>query len=297
MTPQRQVPGDTVTLLVRACIAAGVDPTGWELIRWGENALFRLPGRVVVRIARPGQQRSARREVVVARWLAAHGVAAVRPLDEIDQPVEIGDRAATFWAELPRHRAGTPAELATALRTLHALPVPAEVLAPLAPFVRLSERIAGAIVLSDDARAWLQSRRDDLEDQYSRGVPPGLPQCMLHGDASGSNLAVTDDGTVTLLDLERCSAGPPEWDLTSFAVELGYRWISDAEYRTFCAAYSHDVTVWPGYPLFRDIRELRMTTWLAQQAGERPELRAEARHRVSCLRGERGSRPWAWSPH
>lgn len=58
-----------------ACRAAGLDGRGAELIRFGENALFRLASApVVVRVAR-GEEwlPKARIEVAVSRWLAGEG--------------------------------------------------------------------------------------------------------------------------------------------------------------------------------------------------------------------------------
>lgn len=283
-------------VLATACARAGLDDSGAELIRLGENALFRLPGRVVARIARPGQQDAAAREGHLARWLARHGVPAVRPVATIEQPVIIDGRAVTFWDELGEHRIGTPGEVATALRQLHQLPAPTGLALPeLDPFVRIPQRIDAATVLTDPDRDWLHHRLSELRQAYAR-LPAGLPRCVVHGDASDTNLAVTADGTAHLLDLERCTLGPPEWDLTSMAVELGYQWITTDTYQEFCKHYGHDVTTWPGYPVLRDIRELRMTSWLAQQATEQPQHRAEAQNRLECLQGHHGPRPWPWTP-
>ncbi len=120
---------------------------------------------------------------------------------------------------------------------------------------------------------------------------------MVHGDAWAGNVVATLDREVVLLDLERCSVGPREWDLVSTAIKLSsFASISAGEYREFCARYQLDVTDWGGFELFRDIRELRMCTYIAQLAGDRADARAEADHRVRCLRGGNGPRPWHWTP-
>jgi hypothetical protein len=49
-------------------------------------------------------------------------------------------------------------------------------------------------------------------------LPPGKPWCAIHGDAWTGNVVGTDDGPV-LLDVERFAFGPPEWDLSSIAVD------------------------------------------------------------------------------
>lgn len=284
------------TILTTACATAGLEAGGAELLRYGENALYRLPGGIVARIARGGQHAAAQREVRVAAWLADNDVPAVRPTTGVDQPVIVADRAVTFWDELPPHRTGTPAEVADALRRLHSLAPPAGFHLPqLDPFVRIGTRIDAATILTTTERTWLHQRLDELRDRYAQ-LPPGLAHSVVHGDASDTNLAVTADGTITLLDFERCTIGPPEWDLTSTAVELGYRWITPETYQEYSRRYGHDVTTWAGYETLRDIRELRMTSWMAQQASDNPAHHDEARHRLECLHGHHGPRPWNWKP-
>lgn len=284
-------------VLSRASRQVGLDSHGAQIMRLGENALFRLPGQVVARIARAGQVAAATREVQVARWLADQGVGVVRALEGVENPVIVDGRAVTFWCELPSHRAGTPAEVAQVLRRLHDLPPPSEFsLAPVAPFVRVGERIDAALTLPEGDQTWLRRRLSELRD-HDQVLPDGLPTRVIHGDAWGGNVVRTRDGQVVLLDLERCSLGPPEWDLTSTAMKhTSLRWITAGDYQSYCRHYGHDVTAWSGYARLRDIRELRMTTYLAEQASEHPELAAQAQRRVDCLRGRRGPRPWVWVP-
>lgn len=75
-------PADSVTVsrrvLIDACRTLGLDTGGAEPIRIAENAIWRLPGKVVARISRPGGTPAASREIAVANWLADNGVPAVR---------------------------------------------------------------------------------------------------------------------------------------------------------------------------------------------------------------------------
>jgi hypothetical protein len=283
--------------LSKACAAAGFDPAAAVPVRLGENAIFRLPGGVIARISRPGQHFAARREVAVSQWLNGAGIAAVTAIAGIAQPVEAGERSITFWEELPPHRHGTPAEVAGVLRRLHAQAIPDKPqLGTLDPFIRLDERISAAQTLSRDDRRWLQSHAAELKPRWS-AVLPGLAFCVVHGDAWAGNVVAAADGTMILLDLERCSAGPPEWDLASTAVKhLTCGLISRAEYGQFCTTYGADVTAWEGYEVVRDIRELRMTSYIAQQAAANSTYAHEAQLRVDCLRGRSGPRPWPWTP-
>lgn len=275
------------------CSQAGIDPGDAEPISIGENAIFRIPGNVVVRIARPGQQAAARREVTVATWMEDSGIPAVQPLRDIPQPVDVGQRAVTFWRELPPHRGGTYIEVGTALRRLHTTAPPRNLdLGTIAPFVRLATRIDGATTLTEADRAWLQAYRAQLEDEWHE-LPQGQTWCVVHGDAHGGNIVTMEDGRVVMLDLERTSFGPPEWDTAQTATYVtSFGWGTSTDYDGFCHSYGRDVTEWDGFPLLRSIRELRMTTWLAQLASADASLQAQVEHRVACLRGLRGPRPW-----
>lgn len=278
--------------LDEACALAGFDPACAEPVRIAENEIWRLPGGVIIRIARAGQWKAAVREVLVARWLADNAVPAVRALP-IEQPVEAAGRPVTFWVELPPHEVGTVRDVVTLLKQLHPLPVPDLPLDRLDPFVRIAERIEAATSLSEDDRRWLHDRHVDLREQWEHR-PQGLPDCVVHGDAWVGNIARTANGPI-LMDFERASVGPPEWDLVSTAVKLTTTGaVTAAAYAEFCEVYGTDVTQWAGYELLAGARELRMTTYAAQHAATRPEWQAEAQYRVDCLRGRAEPRPWHW---
>jgi len=289
---------DTVRVLEEACRIAGVPFEGVGLIRSGENTIYRLSEQRVARIGRLGQIDVAAKEIRIARWLQLNNISAVSPLEEAQaQPIDVRGIPVTFWRELPKHRNGTPPEVATALRRLHALPRPTEFeLGLLAPLARLDKRIQEAVTLSQDDRDWLQRRAEDLGNRY-RILPDGLAYSAIHGDAWVGNVVVTAAGTTVLLDLERFSWGPPEWDLVSTAIKSSsFGWITDADYARFVENYGYDVTRWSGFEVLRDLRELRMTCHIAQQAALYPEWALEAQLRTDSLRGKRGDRPWPWTP-
>ncbi|MFD7652668.1 hypothetical protein ACFV4N_01650 [Actinosynnema sp. NPDC059797] len=94
---------DSLAVLNAAAAAAGLDATGAEVLRLGEDDLYRLPSGVV---ARGGQVRAAAKEVRVARWLEDNDVSAVRVLRGLEQPVVVDGRPVTFWhdADQAAHR-------------------------------------------------------------------------------------------------------------------------------------------------------------------------------------------------
>ncbi|MEW2372551.1 aminoglycoside phosphotransferase family protein [Streptomyces sp. NPDC006656] len=281
--------------LHEACAAIGLDGRGAEPIRIAENQIWRLPGGIIARIAPPDRAASAAREISVARWLSTSGIAAVRPV-LAPQPVVRAGLVVTFWHEAPPHDHGSTEDVAAALKELHALALPDFDLGHLDPFVRIPERLAAASSLTNSDRQWLLSLYRDLAERWQAGLPAGLPTSAVHGDAWPGNIVRLRQGGRLLMDLERSSAGPPEWDLVSTAVRT---WttgaVTPAEYASFCAIYGHDVTTWAGYSVLASARELRMVTYAAQHVARQPKWRAEAQHRVDCLRGRCGPRPWQWT--
>ncbi|MFI7104163.1 phosphotransferase family protein [Streptomyces sp. NPDC050161] len=283
---------ESFAVLQTIVAAAGLPAAGAKPIRLGENDLWRLPDEIVVRISRVGQEHVATREVAVARWLADNAVPAVRPLP-VEQPVHACGRAATFWELLPPHQPGTEADLAPLLRQLHDLPKPSFPVGKLDPFVRVANRISSARTVGEDDRQWLLRRLEDLRQEWE-ALPAGRPACVIHGDAWRGNCAVSG-GEARLLDFERTSVGPPEWDLTSTAVAYDtFGSLTEEEYHTYCELYGYDVMAWPGYETLRGIRELRLVTFALQTADYDSAAFAQAQYRIDCVRGRRGPRPWGW---
>lgn len=214
---------------------------------------------------------------------------------EVEQPVVVDGRPVTFWKEVPQHEPGSALDAANVLRALHCLPRPVNLdLGRLDPFVRLRDRIDAAVSLPIEDRRWLRDYQDDLSRQWAAGLHTAHAECIVHGDAWSGNIVTTPAGPL-VMDLERASIGPLEWDLVSIAVRNRTTGtISFAEYELFCEAYGYDVTTWSGYGLLAAIRELRIVSYAAQHSARNPAWQAEAVHRVNCLRGRSGPRPWTW---
>ena len=287
-------PASARRIVEQACAQAGLRAEAVEAIRLAENEIWRLPQQqVVVRVVQSGQSDAAQREVRVARWLAENGISAVRPLD-VPQPVEVDGRPVTFWDEIGPHEHGSAVDIAHLLRRLHALEPPDLALGHLDPFARITERLDVATTLEEADRRWLEDWHAELVAVWAE-LPRRTADCAVHGDAWPANLVYVLERGPLMMDLERFSVGPPEWDLTSTAVRAKTTGVvSAAEYDTFCAEYGYDVTDWVGYEILAGARELRMVTYAAQHAARHQEWAAQAQYRVDCLRGRHGSRPWHW---
>jgi Ser/Thr protein kinase RdoA (MazF antagonist) len=276
-----------------ACAQTGLDSDGAELLRLGENAIYQLATvPVVVRIARSADRLPrVRRELCVARWLAARNVPAVHVFNEIDQPILVNGYPVTFWHSVT---GGDPVpnliDLARLLAAFHkAQDCPCE-LASFDPLRTSESRLARAAAVADDDRDFLQARCDDLNGQLQHLVF-ALPRGPIHGDAHTSNL-LTDHGQVVLLDFETAAVGPREWDLLPSAIGVERYGRPERDYREFAAAYGFDVRAWPGYPVLREVRELTMTTWIMQNVAESPAAAAEFAVRVTSLRERDFRRAW-----
>jgi aminoglycoside phosphotransferase (APT) family kinase protein len=281
--------------VVRAVAARlGLDNEQFELLGpIADNAVFRLPGRTVARIATSAAGSRALREIRTGRWLAAQGLPAVEPLESIQQPLSVDDHVVTLWHEIPQATMASTAELAGLLRQLHELPVPSDFDIPvLDPFVRLDEHLEVAEPeLSASDRGFLANRLEELKADYQR-MSDGLPVCVIHGDANRKNAVRGLDGRAVLLDLERFSLGPREWDLIVPAVYRRLGWYSESEYTAFVKAYGWDVQGWSGFSTFAALREFRMTAWLLSRLTREPRLGQEAAIRIASLREPDGARSW-----
>lgn len=281
--------------MVAACRAAGLDGNGAELIRLGENALFRLVSvPVIVRVARGREWLpTARKEVAVSRWLVGEGFSAARIVENLEQPLLIDGYPVTFWHQIVEgDRKPDYGELGAVLRDLHTLPIPAGLELPrFQPFDKQELRIDRAQIPEDD-RSFLRKRWRELQDRYAE-LRFETAKGPVHGDAHVQNLIVDDRGQVILIDFEAFCYDHPEWDLMVTAVEhhsLG--WQSDEQYADFVSAYGRDLYDWPGYETLRGLQEFGMTTWLMQNIQEDEQTAAEYRRRIAALRDDAAPRDW-----
>ncbi|WP_059012343.1 phosphotransferase enzyme family protein [Streptomyces specialis] len=283
-------------VMAAACRSAGLVSDGAELIRLGENALYRLAAHpVIVRVARSADYlASVRTEVGVSRWLAREDFPAARVVEDLEQPLVVEGRPVTFWHLIREaDRKATYGELGGVVRELHALTVPERLrLSPYPAFGRTDLRIERVNGISDDDREFLRKRGRELRDRLAE-LRFESAKGPVHGDAHVQNLMVDRSGQVILIDFESFAFDHPEWDLMVTATEhhsLG--WQSPEQYGAFVGAYGRDLRDWEGFPTLRAIQEFRMTTWLMQNVGESPAVAEEYARRMSSLRDDDAPRDW-----
>lgn len=293
-TPRPFTPETTREALVAACEAVGLEPAGAELVRMGENALYRLKGvPVMARVGRSIER--SQKEINVARWLTSHSFPVVAPAD-VRQGVVVTRMSVTFWDYVEQgHDPARAVDLGYILRELHQLPMAAELSLPLFdPMPKVDKRLrAIGPALPQADYEFIAHRKHELRDQFG-SIEFELEQGPIHGDAHRHNL-LRDywSGDVKLIDLEDFSFGPREWDVCVEAVGYSaFGWITESDYRDYVDAYGFDPLLWPGFQTIRSIRELNMTTWLAQRLGESEDLDTEVFRRIKDLRDEDAPREW-----
>jgi Ser/Thr protein kinase RdoA (MazF antagonist) len=278
--------------LQRACARIRIDPAGAQLIRLGENAIWRLDrAGLVVRIARSTRRlATVEKELQVARWLATLEFPAVRVADELEQPLLLDGRVVSWWRAVPvSDRRPSLVDLARILRAWHQLPGPPFSLPALDPLGKIPGRLAQAAKVDRADLEFLAARHAELQQQYAALRFPA-PKGPIHGDGHRGNL-LDDRGRVVIGDLEAVCVGPREWDLVPTAMAVPRFGVPAADYHAFVAAYGRDVTDWDGYLVLRAVRELTMTTWLMQLVDDEAAA-AEFAVRMASLREGDLDRPW-----
>ncbi|MGW4200941.1 phosphotransferase family protein [Streptomyces sp. NPDC004726] len=283
-------------VLEKACRAARLDPTGAQLLRGHTNAVIRLvTAPVVIKIARKGTPTaSVERTVACVRWLMDQGFLTV-PLHDngIHQPVTIHGHPVTYWTYLPQTSAPpiTAADLAPPLAALHRLRQPPVELRQVDNLTAIRRSLAAAHALGPEDLDFLTRRAHHLEHRL-KTIDYALPSAVIQGDPQHRNALRDSDGQTVLCDWDTVACGQPEWDLVTVEIHSRRFGHGTAHHTDFAHAYGFDITTWPGYPVLRDIRELRMITTNARKAHHTPGTLTEVQRRIKGLREEEDGLLW-----
>ncbi len=278
--------------MVAACQQLGIDPDASQLIRIGENALFRLNAEsVIVRIGRSINE--SKKEVAVSVWLAENGISGTElAYPEVDILI-IDSFPVTFWKLIDESPVKpTASELGCIIRRLHTLPQPA--LFTLPHFTAMPKIDGRLAKLRDKFNLadieFIYDRKTKIEKQLGQ-IDSALGWGPIHGDAHIGNLMRDASGTIRLIDYGDFCIGPREWDICVLAVSYKVGTIPQSTYREFADAYGFDALTWSGFPIIQAARKLNMTTWLMQLVGHSPKVDAEIAKRLADLRNG-CSRSW-----
>ncbi|MFJ8582798.1 phosphotransferase [Micromonospora sp. NPDC093277] len=283
-------------VLDTVCRQAGLDPNGARLIKFTNNAVLELARQpIVVRIAGSQTVRDRAPKVInVAKWLARNGMPAVRLLDGIHQPVQAHGHLATLWQRVsPTGRAPNGADLGRILHRYHRLLPPDVPLPPWRPLAPIRQRIAETDVLSESDLAFLETKCGELEEAVA-DLAYDLPQGPIHGDSFLGNLIPGRTGPV-ICDFDSAAEGPREWDLTPIAVgNLRFAYPGRIQ-QELADTYGFDITRWPGFPAFRQLRELQLVTSVLPVLRDNPSLYEQWRHRLKTFQS--GDIEAVWTPY
>ena len=222
--------------------ALGPDPA-CDLLHHGLNDLYRVedrdahPNRYVLRVlqSRGRDPDDVAYEVALLDHLAARGVPVARPIPRRDGAFVTvleapeGPRPAVLFAWAPGvplhatdHDEVTAEAYGGAAAGLHAA---TDGFAPPGARFRLDHAflvdaplaaVRPLLVHRPEDRAWLDRLADLLVARIAALPATGLDVGPCHGDLSGANAAIADDGTLTFFDFENCGLGFRASDLATF---------------------------------------------------------------------------------
>jgi hypothetical protein len=263
----------------------------------GSNVLVHLkPAPVVARVMtgtavlHDDVERWLAREVAVGAFLAERTDLVVAPSDILPPgPHEQDGLWMTLWRFVAHDAQAPPPEpreLGRSLRELHAAlaDFPGD-LAPLSEIRDWLERLLAELRPSPSLTRqdidWLGFKLDALTPAVFES---SLPAQALHGDASMSNLLLTESGLVWN-DLEDVCTGPVAWDICGLVTSAGARGQSPTFVEELLAAYGD-----PGVDdleAFLDAQALYGVVWQAFEGRRRPRAMKRAAASLALWRAGR----------
>ncbi|MGQ5263642.1 aminoglycoside phosphotransferase family protein [Micromonospora sp. ZYX-F-536] len=266
-----------------------------QLLRLTNNAVFALPaGGIVIRIARSHRLHDRVTKVVqLAQWFAQVDAPTIRLAPGLGRPVQVGDLMASTWQYVPPTVPAPRVEdLGRALREFHALGAPPFPLPSWDPVGDARRRLADAEGLAENDRDYLLDWCNRLEPRvsYLRQHAAGG---LVHGDAHVANLLRAPSGRILLCDFDATCLGPWQVDLAAVAVGE-VRFGRTGSHGALAAAYGHDVTTDPDWPLLRDARELKMIAAAAPLLASSANVAGEFATRLLSIRN--GNPHARWTP-
>ncbi|MFF2548760.1 hypothetical protein ACFVUY_40240 [Kitasatospora sp. NPDC058063] len=285
--------------LTQACAASGIDARQAELVSDSPNHLWLLPASHTLAMVHPDPD-EAWALIRGAQFLRQHEVLATAPRYGDVRADTVG-QTVTFWPN--------PGQLSTDTSLSGWVTALTHRIDPrTAPWLREHDPFTGLLNGLDDAplnaaaRGFLRERTIQLHEEWDYLDWP-TPDTVVFGTLG--MVPVHDDGVHAGTLLRRpLTRGHREWDL------VAARWRSELltglrqDHRTYADTYlAYDmeqqaypyIGAWSGYQVVRDVVVLTAVMDAVRSAHLDQRARAEAAHRVACLRGAHPA-PWNWGP-
>ena len=279
---------------------AGLQDDSLSLVRFRQNALFRLPKlQLTLRIYSPHEDPSrATLMVDCARQLEAHGFPAVRSWRGIDeQPVNIHGFEVSVWQWIEQEKRNADAFHAFGhlIRRFHDLDGKLDMdVPPFDPLLKIRrriERLNNADGFPRKYLAVLQSALHVAEQREATLRDTTLGEGVLHGDALLGNTISTATG-LRLIDFDSVCYGPREWDLAPSLVAV-QRFGRDIEsWTAFLRGYGIAPERLVHLEAASIVKQLSMTVVLCLQHGQSEAVDREIARRISHWEKSDSSNRW-----
>lgn len=268
---------------------AGLQDVSLSLVRFRQNALFRLPNlQLTVRIYSPLEDPSrAKLMVDCARALESRGFPAVRLWHQIhEQPVNILGYEVSVWKWIEQEKRNADAfhAFGQLIRRLHDLDgkfdadIPA--FDPLIKIRRRIERLNGADNFPAEYRAVLRDALHIAEDREATLRDTMLGMSVIHGDALLGNTIHTATG-LQLIDFDSVCFGPREWDLVPSLIAAERFGRGMESWSAFLRGYGIAPEQLAQLEAANVVKQLSMTVVLCLQHGQSVAVDREIARRMS----------------
>ena len=296
MVDTDQDPGPRALRLAKAAgLGFGLDVSEARFLRVRSTVTVELPlANVVARVEAVGAERSAERQVRIARLLAERRAPVARLVQPERQPRFLEDGAVTLWRRLEPVADPDFQALGQAVRAVHdatrsSLPPDLPVCDPLAEVRRYLDWPSPWLGTTESRE--VHNRADRLTAAWQVAVREDpLGPVIVHGDAHQDNAIVTDDGLI-LIDLENAGKGPASWDFAALKVGVERYGLGSDDYRSFIAGYGSEPGAWEGHAVLCQVYELLVASWAMRCSADSPQMAHEASIRVASVLG-RGDEKW-----
>ncbi len=265
-----------------------------RLLHYGHNAIFSLPGGMVMRNARPGPLAAKRTRKVaeLGRHFRLVDADTVRLVQGFPEPIQVGELWSTIWMREERRPPEEVSghDLAASLKKFHAMDIDSPALAA---FPRWKDPLSDTKdrVRQGHNKGFIAENEYEFFsewiirlDQMIEVVRPELESefVLVHGDAQVANILFRE-GKPILCDFDSTDVGPLQIDLATIAVSA-IRFDKPERHQQAVTTYGVDATSDPHWDLFRQLREIKLVTAVIPELGDHPALRQEFDKRCHCVR-------------